>query len=140
MTRSALILTAFATCLMSAAVQAETITYRATLNGAAEVPPNKTGGTGTATATIDTDLKMLSYTVQYSGLSGPATAGHFHGPAGAGKNAAVLIPIMAPLGSPIHGMARLSDAEIAAFQAGNVYVNIHTKEYPEGEIRGQMSK
>jgi hypothetical protein len=47
---------------------------------------------------------------------------------------------MAPLDSPIRGMARLSDAEIAAFQAGNVYVNIHTKENPDGEIRGQMSK
>jgi len=125
---------------MSAAVQAETITYRATLNGAAEVPPNKTGGTGTATATIDTDAKMLSYTVQYSNLSGPVTAAHFHGPAGEGKNAAVLIPIIAPLASPIDGMARLSDAEITAFQAGNVYVNIHTKENPDGEIRGQMLK
>jgi hypothetical protein len=140
MTRPALIVTALATCLMSAAVQAETINYHATLTGAAEVPPNKTGGTGTATATIDTDTKMLSYTVQYSGVSGPATAGHFHGPAGAGKTAAVLIPIMAPLGSPILGMARLSDAEIADFQAGNVYVNIHTEKNPDGEIRGQMSK
>lgn len=140
MTRPALIVTAFATCLMSAAVQAETINYHATLKGTAEVPPNETGGTGTATATIDTDTKMLSYRVQYSGLSGPATAGHFHGPAGAGKNAAVLIPVMAPLGSPILGMARLSDAEIADFQAGNVYVNIHTEKNSDGEIRGQMSK
>src|SRR3954452_449849 len=140
MTRSALILTPFATCLMSAAVQAETITYRATLNGAGEVPPNKTKGTGTATATIDTDAKMLSYTVQYSGLSGPVTAAPFHGPAGGGKNAAVLIPIIAPLASPIDGMARLSGAEIAAFQAGNVYVNIHAKDNPDGQSRWQVLK
>ena len=140
MTRPALIVTALATCLMSAAVQAETINYHATLTGAAEVPPNKTAGTGTVTATIDTDTKMLSYTVQYTGLSGPVTAGHFHGPAGVGKNAAVLIPIMAPLASPINGMARLSDADIADFRAGNVYVNLHTKENPDGEIRGQMPK
>ena len=138
MFRSALLLTAFA--LMPAAAGAETITYQATLSSAAEVPPNKTAGTGTATATIDTDTKMLSYTVQYTGLSGPVTAGHFHGPAGVGKNAGVLIPIIAPLASPINGMARLSDAEIADFRAGNVYVNIHTEENPDGEIRGQMSK
>jgi CHRD domain len=140
MFRSALLLTAFATWLMPVAAGAETITCHATLSGAAEVPPNKTAGTGTATATIDTDTKMLSYTVQYAGLSGPATAGHFHGPAGVGKNAGVLIPIIAPLASPINGMARLSDAEIADFRAGNVYVNIHTEENPNGEIRGQMSK
>jgi CHRD domain-containing protein len=140
MFRSALLLTAFATWLMPAAAGAETIIYHATLSSAAEVPPNKTSGTGTATATIDTDAKMLSYTVQYAGLSGPATAAHFHGPAGVGKNAGVLIPIIAPLASPINGMARLSDAEIADFRAGNVYVNIHTEENPNGEIRGQMSK
>lgn len=140
MLRSALLLTAFATWLMPAAAGAETISYHATLSSAAEVPPNKTAGTGTATITIDTDLKMLSYTVEYTGLSGPVTSGHFHGPAGVGKNAPVLIPIRAPFASPIHGMAKLSDAEIAHFQAGNVYVNIHTKENPDGEIRGQMSK
>ena len=140
MFRSALLLTAFATWWMPAAAGAETITYQAILSSAAEVPPNKTAGTGTATATIDTDTKMLSYMVRYTDLSGPATAGHFHGPAGVGKNAAVLIPIIAPLASPINGMARLSDAEIAEFGAGSVYVNIHTKENPDGEIRGQMSK
>src|SRR4051794_31007720 len=102
MFRYALIVIGFVTGLMSAAAGAETITYQATLSGAAEVPPNKTTGSGTATVTIDTDLKMLSYTVQYTDLSGPATAGHFHGPAGVGKNAAVLIPIMAPLSSPIN--------------------------------------
>jgi len=140
MFRSALLLTAFATSLMPAAARAETLTYHATLSSAAEVPPNKTAGTGTVTATIDTDTKMLSYTVQYTGLSGPVTAGHFHGPAGVGKNAAVLIPIIAPLASPINGMARLSDADISDFRAGNVYVNLHTKENPDGEIRGQMPK
>src|SRR5689334_5579702 len=110
---------------MPAAAGAETMTYHATLNSAVDVPPYKTASTGTATATIDTDTKMLSYTVQYAGLSRPVTAGHFHGPAGEGKNAGVLIPIIAPLASPIHSMAGLSDAEIADFRAGNVYVNLH---------------
>src|SRR3569833_3202191 len=121
MFRSALLLTGFATWLMPAAAGAETIIYHATLSSAAEVPPNKTAGTGAATATIDTDLKMLSYAVQYTGLSGPATAGQFHGPAGVGNNAAVRIPIMAPLASPSNGMAKLSDAVIADFRAGIVY-------------------
>jgi len=139
MARFALILTAFAACLISAPADAETIVYHATLNGAAEVPPTKSQGTGTAQATVDTDAKMLSYRVEYSGLSGPATMAHFHGPAGAGENAGILVP-MGKLASPIDGMARLSDAEIADFKAGKVYVNVHTKQNPAGEIRGQLTK
>ena len=140
MARFALILTAFAACLMSAPAEAEMIIYHATLNGAAEVPPTKSQGTGTAKATIDTDTKMLSYEVQYTGLSGPVMMGHFHGPAAADENAAILIPMVTKLTSPIAGMAKLSDAEIADFQAGKVYVNLHTKENPTGEIRGQLAK
>jgi len=140
MARFSLILTAFTACLMSAPADAETIIYHVTLNGAAEVPPTKTQGTGTAQVTIDTDTKMLSYKVEYKDLTGPVTMGHFHGPADAGENAAVLIPMVTKLASPIDGMAKLSDAEIADFQAGKVYVNVHTKENPAGEIRGQVTK
>ncbi len=140
MARIALVLIAFASCLMSARAEAETIIYHATLNGAAEVPPTKSEGTGTAMATIDTDSKMLSYKVQYTGLSGQVMMGHFHGPAAASENAAILISMVTKLNSPILGMAKLSDTEIADFQAGKVYVNLHTKENPTGEIRGQLEK
>ena len=49
----------------------------------------------THTADIDYDpaSKKLSWKVTYTGLSGPATAAHFHGPAEAGKNAGVKVPI-----------------------------------------------
>lgn len=140
MTRSTLILTTVAACFLSVAAQAETLTFHAVMNGATEVPPKTTAGTGTATATIDTATKTLTYTVQYTGLSGPATMGHFHGPAAVGKNAGVLIPFPAPVTSPIHATATLTDAQIADFQAGNVYANVHTAANPGGEIRGQMVK
>ncbi|SFU97510.1 MULTISPECIES: CHRD domain-containing protein [unclassified Methylobacterium] len=138
MSRSIGLAAAIAASLASFSVQAETITYHAVLNGASEVPTNTTTGTGTVSATVDTDTKMLAYTIQYKGLSGPATAGHFHGPASASESAGIMIPILAPLNNPINGMARLSDADISAFKAGHVYANIHTKEHPGGEIRGQM--
>ncbi len=50
---------------------------------------------------------------QYSGLTGPATAAHFHGPAPVGKNAGVMIPI-APATSPLEGSATLNDAQAKA--------------------------
>ena len=66
---------------------------KATLDGKTEVPPNASAGTGTADIDYDPASKKLSWKVTYSGLSGPATAAHFHGPAEAGKNAGVAVPI-----------------------------------------------
>ena len=63
--------------------------FKATLDGKSEVPPNASAGTGTADIDYDPATKKLSWKVTYSGLSGPATAAHFHGPAEAGTNAGV---------------------------------------------------
>ena len=118
-------------------VLAETVTMKASLAAATEVPPNDSTGTGTVTVTFDTATKKLSWEGTYSGLSGPATAGHFHGPADPGKNAGVAVPI-APNTSPLKGSADLTDAQAADLLAGKWYVNIHTKANPGGEIRGQV--
>ena len=63
--------------------------FKASLSGKSEVPPNTAAGTGTVTATYDTATKKFTWKGSYSGLTGPATAAHFHGPAAAGKNAGV---------------------------------------------------
>ena len=67
--------------------------FKAELSGKSEVPANTTAGKGEVTATYDTDSKKLTWKGTYSGLTGPATAAHFHGPAPAGKNAGVMVPI-----------------------------------------------
>ena len=118
---------------------AETVQLKAALSGASEVPPNQTAGTGTVTATFDTTTKQLSWKGDYSGLSGPATAAHFHGPADAGKNAGVAIPIT-PNTSPFTGSATLTDSQASDLLAGRWYVNIHTAANPGGEVRGQLLK
>ena len=51
---------------------------KATLDAKSEVPPNASTGTGTADIDYDPATKKLSWKVTYSGLSGPATAAHFH--------------------------------------------------------------
>jgi CHRD domain len=115
--------------------------YTATLNGASEVPPNDTKGTGAVTATYDTATKKFTYTATYSCLTGAATAAHFHGPAAAGVNAPPVVPI-APtaLASPIKGDATLTDAQAADLQSGKWYFNVHTAAHGPGEIRGQLMK
>jgi len=121
-------------------VRAETLTYKVALKSASEVPPNASSGSGTADVTYDTQSKKLSWKVSYSGLTGPATAAHFHGPAEPGKNAGVMIPIQNIAMSPAEGSATLTDAQAADLTAGRLYVNVHTAANPGGEIRGQVTK
>ena len=118
---------------------AEMINYKAELKGADEVPATTSKGTGTLTATFDTATKKLTWKGTYTGLSGDATAAHFHGPAEPGKNAGVVVPI-APAKSPLDGAATLTDVQAADLAAGKWYVNIHTAANKDGEIRGQVVK
>ena len=113
---------------------------KATLDGKSEVPPNTSAGTGTADIDYDAASKKLTWKVTYSGLSGPATAAHFHGPAETGKNAGVAVAIPNATSSPTEGSATLTDAQAADLLAGKYYVNVHTAANPGGEIRGQVTK
>lgn len=115
--------------------------YTASLNGSSEVPPNDSKGTGTLTATYDTASKKFSFIVTYSGLSGTATAAHFHGPAAPGANAPPVVPIPPTmLASPIRGETTLTDPLAADLAAGKWYFNVHTAANKGGEIRGQVMK
>ncbi len=133
-------LSAAAMALSAAAAKAETINFKADLTGPAETPPTDSKGTGTLAATYDTATKTLTWTVDYSGLTGPAMAAHFHGPAPVGKPAPVEVPLKAPLDSPMKGSATLTDAEAKDLMDGMMYFNIHTAEHKPGEIRGQLEK
>jgi hypothetical protein len=134
----------FATLALGAAVAfaapASAEKLKATLDGKSEVPATTTSATGTADLDYDAASKKLSWTVTYSGLSGPATAAHFHGPAEAGKNAGVAVPIPNAASSPVKGEATLTDAQAADLLGGKLYLNIHTAANPGGEIRGQVMK
>ena len=122
---------------------AATTQFKADLKGSTEVPPNQSSGTGSVTATFDSVSKELTWSGTYSGLSGPATAAHIHGPAEAGKNAGVAIWISEkgkPFDSPFKGSATLTDAQASDLMAGLWYINIHTAANPGGELRGQLVK
>jgi hypothetical protein len=117
---------------------AETLHYTAVLDGAHETPPNETTGTGTADVSFDTDTHTLSWTVNYSGLTGPATMAHFHGPAEPGAAAGVVVKLGPDVSSPITGSGPLTDEQEGWLRKGLLYVNVHTAAHPPGEIRGQV--
>ena len=109
------------------------------LRGANEVPPNASQGSGSVDAVLNKDTNLLRWKVNYSGLSGPATAGHFHGPAAVGTNAGVALGWTNPIANGMEGSATLTAAQAADLIAGKWYANIHTAANPGGEVRGQMT-
>jgi hypothetical protein len=112
---------------------------KATMSGAKEVPPKASGGSGTASVWYNEGTRGLQWTVTFTGLSGPATAAHFHGPAAPDANAGVVLPLGAGAPtSPVSGTATLTEAQAADLMAGKWYVNVHTQANPGGEIRGQV--
>lgn len=105
------------------------------------VPPDRSGsGVGNFTLT---DTGTFSYTISYSGLSGNSTAAHIHGPAQPGFDAGVLIPLQGgTFGSTagsFNGSTTLNQGQIDQLNAGLWYVNIHSGNFPVGEIRGQIT-
>jgi hypothetical protein len=127
--------------LLAAAVpaMAATVNLKADLKSTNEVPPTDSKGNGSVTATFDTASKQLAWKGTVSGLTGPATAAHFH--AGeSGKNGAVVVPIAGADKGSFEGSATLTDAQAADLMDGKWYVNVHTAANKGGEIRGQVTK
>ena len=121
-----------------------------------QVPPAVTstgsGGEISGGITLDTDASTLHVSVGYGSaagftdLTGAATAMHIHGPAGPGTNAPVLVslvPYNFPAVNPAQGGIIFGDIpwptnDTTILLAGLTYLNIHTMQYPGGEIRGQL--
>jgi hypothetical protein len=139
MFRTSLLAATIGAGLLTAA-SAATIDYKATMSGKSEVPSTASTGNGDVLATLNTLTKQLSYTMTYMGLTGPATAAHFHGPAEAGANAGVVIPIGTNPPSPTSGTVTLTDDQMKDLEAGKWYANVHTAANKGGEIRGQMMR
>ena len=117
------------------------VKFKAMISPSTEVPPVvNSKATGTLSATYDTDTMMPSYEVGYADLTGPAAMAHFHGPAPAGKNAPVMIPIQGSLATPIKGSVKLTDDQAKALMNGDLYFNVHTPMNKAGEMRGQVEK
>ena len=142
---------AAAVVLAAPAVAAAPAKYAATLTGKSEVPRGNTKAHGSATFTVAANGRSIKYTLKASGLSGRAQAAHIHlgkpGAAGPVMIAISLKPFSLPRSgtltakqfTKVSGASTFAQA-VKAVRAGRTYVNIHTKKFPGGEIRGQIHK
>jgi len=138
-----------------------TVTYKATLTGAAERPtPVASNGTGSFTGVYDPNTGLMTYTVTYSGLGSASTASHIHccgtdaqavgvlvnfqtfgnvlftpGPTSQTYNGVILLTPAFSASATING-----DSLRKAMDAGLTYVNVHSSQFPGGEVRGQIVK
>ena len=111
----------------------------AVLNGQQETPVVETDAAGTAALGLDADGNLY-FNLTVTGLSGPITAAHFHGPAPEGENAGVIFGITETFdGNHADGVWKdLTNEQMGYLMDGLLYLNVHTAANPAGEIRGQV--
>lgn len=159
----------FMVAVTAITLSAAPMTFGAFLSGPAESPPNTSPGTGFTTVTIDPDAHTLSVSVDFSGLVAPTTASHIHIVAPPNPTGPVVTTVPRFPGFPVGVMAgtysrtfdtldaatynpmflnnmmnmgNVMAAETTLFAGiaeGNAYLNIHSEEFPRGEIRGFLA-
>ncbi len=146
--------------------KADQLAFTTTLTGGQEVPPTGSPGIGSALVTVDTLTNLMTVNVSFTGLLSPTVASHIHCCAPLGVNAMVATAVPTFPGFPLgvttgtylqtfdltaaatynpafitaHGgtVAGAQAAFIAGLVGGQTYLNIHTSQFPGGEIRGQL--
>jgi uncharacterized repeat protein (TIGR01451 family) len=110
--------------------------YTATLTGTQETPPNSSTALGTATVLLSPDEATARVSLNFSGLTSAETDAHIHGPAAPGVVGPILFPL--PAGNVSDFLISLTPTDVANLKNGQLYVNVHSTNFPNGEIRGQF--
>lgn len=128
------------TVLLPAAARAEIFT--ASLSGAQEVPAVATTATGYARVNVNEAAGTIAFTVVFEGLSSSQTASHIHAPAAIGASAGVIINFgnLNTTSGTITGTASITPTQIGQLRSHQGYVNVHSANFPGGEIRGQLAR
>ncbi len=115
--------------------------FSALLDAEQETEDVESKGRGTASITFTPN--GLVYHITVDSLTGDIAAAHFHN-AAEGTNGPVVRDIPFD-GTTASGTWRFDDAEqpltrdmVRELFTGNIYINVHTAQYPGGEVRGQV--
>jgi uncharacterized protein (TIGR03118 family) len=110
--------------------------FLAELRGSKVVPPATTPATGLAIALIQPDVQKVSFYLAFDGLTSAQTSAHLHGPAEANANGPELFTL--PNGEFQDHILTLVGPVALALRDGKMYIDIHTQNNPNGEIRGNF--
>ena len=130
----------------STSAQAQT-SFISFLNGAQEAPiPRVTPAFGNGTVLLNAARTQITINLTFRGLLAPITIAHIHNGA-FGVGGPVILDIRDLIttsdegraGSIVNGTLSVTAAQAEVLLAGNGYFNVHTREFPGGEIRGQIN-
>ena len=121
----------------AAPASAKTSTFVALLNGGQETPPNTSKHFGIGFFTFDTGSKMLCFAITTEGITNNQEgAAHIHDKA-PGQPGPIIFGLAQ--GNPKNGcVGPLNRAQVKDLRKGLLYVNVHTLDFLDGEIRGQI--
>ena len=113
------------------------------MTGAQETPAVTTSATGSIDANYNRLTKTLSYNIVFSGLVDSAVAAHIHGLGEVGVKADIVQTFAnfprrkagSYSGSLLIDGVKFTEEYLLG---GRYYINIHSKTYSGGEIRGQL--
>jgi hypothetical protein len=119
--------------------QSKTRIFHADMSALDETKFTESTATGTADFVLDLDSKQVKWTVTYTGLSSEPVSIAIYGPAQPGANGQMMFSLTPKgLKSPIKGSSSVTEGQIQYFLYGWTYVNIVTKKFERGEVRGQL--
>ncbi|PYS81148.1 MAG: hypothetical protein DMF70_09720, partial [Acidobacteria bacterium] len=110
--------------------------FVANLNGTQETPPNNSTATGIATLLLSPDEQTARVALNFGGLTSAQTNAHIHGPAAPGVAGNILFPL--PNGSFSDFLIAISSTDVQNLKSGLLYINVHSSNFLNGEIRGQF--
>jgi CSLREA domain-containing protein len=110
--------------------------FVANFTGDQETPANSSKARGGGVVLLNSDETSAQVSLIFSGLSSAQTAAHIHGPGLPGISAPILFPL--PNGPVTNAVISPTTQEVADLKAGLHYMNVHSANFPNGEIRGQL--
>jgi len=123
------------------AAESAPIIFYADLSADEQTAPTESPGKGRADFTLDRDTLKFSWKITYSGLTSEVTGVRIHGPQRVGVNSNPLYDAgLKGLKSPVVGSVIMGESELQYLMERHIYVNITTKKYPDGELRGHVER
>ena len=117
------------------------ISFYADLSADEQSAVTESPGVGRVDLVLDRSTLRLSWEVSYSNITSSAIGLHIHGPQTPGGEAGIIIDL-APdyIMNPIKGSELLTEGTMIYLVQDRLYINLHTTNYPAGELRGHIKK